>query len=196
MSFIILKDYLTDYKDKGEVTGKNLTLTWGEVTYLLDLNGYRHRFIDTFVPIGHISWPPRKKGFSGTEAKEKILLDHGKVIPYHFAYIKFYTTKEGYGPFALVAGKTNLGNPDFNFSLEITSTTKDGDLGRRFLLRTGGSWYCQGVLAVWKKGQKLKGRKDKDGIKVEEANPWSGPEVRRAEAVETKIRDLLELFSS
>lgn len=168
-------------------------LTWSDVIYLIGKKTtYHHAPISTLVPVvGEKVWPDQK------DAPSRIRAMYNGMVPYHFAYIKFYTTKEGYGPFALVAGKTNLGSPDFEFSFKITTSTPDGDQAKQFLIRTGGSWYCQGVLAVWEDGQKLEGQKDKEGIKVEEGDQrLSRPETRRAKAVETKIRDLLELFSS
>lgn len=182
-------------------------LTWSDVIYLIGKETtYHHAPISTLVPLvpaGANVWPAQK------DAPSRIRVMYNKMIPYHFAYIKFYTTKEGYGPFALVAGKTNLGAPDFYFDLSeieederpleeiLADTKRRANKAKQFLLKTHGDWYCQGVLAVWEDGQKLEGQEDEDGIKVEERDGrLSSPETRRAKDVEANIRSRLKLFSS
>lgn len=182
------------FDDYLELRKKEKRLTWGDVTYLLERDGYCHRFVYTFVPVGQSCWS--RKPNKGKSPQEKIFACHHDKIPGHFAYIKFYKTARGEGPFALVAGKTNLGNPDFDFRLHLVES--DGksleemskDWAKHFLLRTEGSWYCQGVLAVWKTDQKLWSRpEDIDQRK-------QGPQYERAKEVEGEVQKLLGLFSS
>lgn len=163
-------------------------LTLGEVVYLLDQEKkYYYKLIPTFVPFDANAWPYGK----GAAAQRCIRAIHEEKVPYHFTYIKFYKTKKGYGPFALVAGKTNLRNPDFDFSTDITSSTDRGDQARRFLSPSawaGYGWHCPCVLAVWSKAQDHK--EDMLPSRV-----WSDQD-RRARAVEKEIQKLLGLFSS
>lgn len=178
-------------------------LIWSDVIYLIDKKTtYHHAPISTLVPVGANVWPYRK----GADSKRRIRAMYNGMVPYHFAYIKFYTTKEGYGPFALVAGKTNLENPDFDFFTDIASTTKRGDKAKRFLKGwdpedpknpkdhrdSVGSWYCQMVLAVWDAAWNDEQEKDEF---MEYSPRWSKQD-QEARKVEGGIKNLLGLFSS
>lgn len=169
-----------------------------EVKCLVRKRGYHCEPIDTLVAEGKSTW--KESGYKQDVAQQKIYNKNKRKIPYHFAYIKFYTTKEGYGPFALVAGKTNLGGPDFYFDLSKTKKDerpleeiladkkKRKDKAKQFLLHTDGHWYTQEVLVVWQEGQALG--------KIETENQRFGPEARWAETVEADIGGFFDLFKS
>lgn len=202
-----LKDFLTRRKKK--------TLTVDDIKALVDFlnktledkEKYHADEIETLVR--NSGWSEKDcaytwdaSGLTAVEARKKIHKQYRKKIPYHFAYIKFYTIESAEGtqdPFALVAGKTNLGpkgeNPDFEFSLKIES--KKGDRAKRFLLdHDGHRWSCPMVLAIWRDGQKREGEKDTNDCPVEEQDRLNGPEAILAERVESDIGGLLGLFSS
>lgn len=203
---MIVREYLEQHKAEHK-------LTWGEVIYLIDQEKkYYYRPIPTFVPCKESAW----SNGEGAEIQRCIRAMYKEKVPYHFAYIKFYKTKEGYGPFALVAGKSNLGcerkpeNPDFDFDLSmkkddrpleeiLEDKNKRRDKAKQFLLHTESTWYCQDVLAIWTDGLLLTGQEDKDenGRKVEEEDSRHGSQARKAERdVEKPLQDLLGLFSS
>lgn len=174
------------------------TFTREEVESLLGERGYHCDPIDTLVKPGKSTW--KESGYKQAVAQQEIYNMNKRKIPYHFAYIKFYITKEGYGPFALVAGKTNLGGPDFYFDLSKTKKDerpleeiladkrKRGDKAKQFLLHTDGHWYTQEVLVVWQDGQALD--------KIETENQRFGRQARWAETVEADIGGLFGLFKS
>lgn len=187
---------LTEYLDNR----KNRTFTIGQIKYLLEKCGYRCKFIDTLLHDGQTKWPSRK----GADAKRDIHKKYKEEIPFQFAYIKFYEVHEEEEEekhlYALVAGKTNLGDPDFSFE---TIRDKDKDLNEAasdnakvFLGEKVYSWHCQKVLAVWKKGQRLEGQPDENGTNVEDEDKRHGPQARRAVAVERDIGGLLGLWGS
>lgn len=160
------------------------TFTWDQVIELLERYGYNHKTIHTLVDPGQCTW--LASGFKNENAaKNKIREMYEGEIPFHFAYIKFYE-RDGQR-FAIVAGKTNLDRPDFEFTKEITATTEEGDQAKRIL---SDPWYCQRVLAVWETGQELWRMPDDVDLRI------PGPQAKRALAVETKIKDLFGLLSS
>lgn len=186
---------LEEYLERRE----SRTFTCEEVVCLVRERGYHCKPINTLVAEGKSTW--KESGYKNEGAAQKEIRDTNKEeIPYHFAYVKFYTTKEGYGPFALVAGKTNLGGPDFYFDLSkikkderpleeiLADKRKRGDKAKQFLLHTDGYWYTQEVLVVWQDGQALE--------KIETENQRFGPEARWAETVEADIGGFFGLFKS
>lgn len=161
--------------------------TQGEVADILKKCGYCYKFMNTLVSPRECKWEYGK----GAASQKVIRKEYEGKIPYHFAYIKFY--EEDGEQFALVAGKTNFGTLDFDFSLKITSSTEKGDQARCFLrdkkrTKEGCTWYCQKVLAVWKEGQALE-RKDEESQRY-------GPQAIEAEEVERDIGGLFGLWGS
>lgn len=159
-----MKEYLKFRESK--------TFTLKQVETLLDKCGYRHKPMDTLVAEGKTTW--KESGYKSEEvAQAEICKTNKGEVPYHFAYIKFYNEK-GKGPYALVAGKTNLGAPDFSFVIKEVDV-KSGD-EKLFFAEMGKdkakaflgeekkerSWYCQMVLAVWPKDQKEFGEPDEE----------------------------------
>lgn len=177
------EEYLNHRKDR--------LFTPGEVVYLLEKCGYCYKFMDTLVAPGKCTW--KESGWSlQADAQAEIYRRNKEQVPYHFAYIKFYKRKADGGLFALVAGKTNLFNPDFGFEkIENDDRELDeaaADNAKVFLTRNDCFWYCQGVLAVWQKGQTL------DEIEAE--SRANGPQARKAKAVERDIGGLFGLWGS
>lgn len=185
---------LTEYLDNR----KNRTFTIGQAIYILEKYGFSCKLIDTLLQDKQTEWS------NGEEAKRRIHKKYKEEIPFQFAYIKFYEVyeekEEEKHLYALVAGKTNLGNPDFGFK---TIRDKDRDLNEAasdnakvFLGEKEYFWHCQKVLAVWKKGQRLEGQPDENGTNVEDENKLHGPQARRAMAIERDIGGLLGLWGS
>lgn len=159
------------------------TFTSGQVIELLEKCGYHYKIINTLVAPGQHTWA---EGIGQATAIARIRETYEGVIPFYFAYIKFY--EQGGRRFALVAGKTNLFDPDFYFGKKCA--TKRGDEAKKVLNEHGWDWYCQQVLAVWEPGQELwEGPEDI-------ANRKHGPQAKRALNVEAKVRELFGLFSS
>lgn len=183
------------------------TFTWEQVVELLDRYGYRHKTIHTLVDPGQDTW--LASDFKSQEgALKKIREMYEGEIPFYFTYIKFYKSADGSGPFALVAGKSNLGdethpeNPDFEFEIHSCKKSSSGDCqgcqrkrkdkAKRWLGCPDhpGEWYAPRVLAVWETGQELWRNPGDVNLRVQ------SPQARHALAVEEKIRDLFGLFKS
>lgn len=159
-----------------------------DIREILDQLGYHFEWLDTQVTTGH-TW--KESGLTKSAAQEKIReTTEALKIPYQFTYIKFYKTKGGHGPFALVAGKTNLGNPDFDFNIwerkgEPVAIEEMGkNKARAWLCCNECDWYCRRVLVVWDEKQAR-----------EESHRWS-PQANWALTVEADICGLFGLFSS
>lgn len=170
------------------MAGEDFTYTPDDILAFFDKEpGYHCKFIYTMVAPGKRTW--KASGWkTESAAKTMIYAMYHKKIPHHFAYIKFYKKDKDQGPFALVAGKTNLGNPDFDFSIDGTSKTKRGDKARRHLKNHTYDWEPLEVLVVWKDGQAM-GRKDGENQR------W-GKQSRLALEVESEIKRHFGLFSS
>lgn len=174
---------------------ESMTFTRRQVEYLLRKCGYRYKLIDTLVKPGKSTW--KESGYESEEAAQKEIRDtnEGK-IPYHFAYIKFYKVKNRKGPYALVAGKTNLGAPDFYFVLKgksvrgkekkLVIAEMGKDKAKAFLEEEheGRKWYSHRVLVVWSKDQE-----ELEKCDVEK-------EINLALSVEADIGGLFGLFYS
>lgn len=150
--------------------------------------GYKTMPLETGIDEDHLSWERGK----GEQCKRTIRNNYGDRVPFHFVYIKFYVgiDKKQY---ALVAGKTNLKNPDFDFrpmgSMDADGTGKDVDYIRAnkakvWLKEMGLMWYTPKVLAVWKDSQS------------KEESPRFSREENFALSIEADIGGLLGLFSS
>lgn len=144
------------------------TFTRRQVECLLRKCGYRCEWIDTLVDPDKSTWVESSCGGQKAAQSEICKRNKGK-IPYHFAYIKFYRIENGKGPYALVAGKTNLGDPDFGFEviegtdekLIIAEMGKDKAKGFVGEKDKGRKWYTHRVLVVWHKDQELPEESDK-----------------------------------
>lgn len=170
---------------------RNKELTLQEVKKRVKECGYRPEWFDTRIPSDSDHWE------NARDAIEEIALDAKNLkIPYHFAYIKFYE-KDG-TQYALVAGKTNLEDPDFHFiskNEEIEGEREEiAQMGKNkakvWLKKHGYKWHCQHVLIVWQEGQSL------EPLEKEGEDKGHSPEARWAKTVESDIGGLLGLFFS
>lgn len=147
-----------------------------EVSKLLNKLGYRNCVVETGIMEGvekrpgngrfkAFCWENQKQGME--ELKKKL-----EVVPEHFAYIKFYSegsnAKNDKEIWALVAGKSNIHNPDLCFEVfateeinkqkisemqspEVRHRKLPGDLAKIWLYKHEKSkWFTEKILVFWK----------------------------------------------
>lgn len=146
---------------------KSMTFTRRQVECLLRKCGYQCKWTNTLVDPDKSTWVESSCG-SQTAAQNQIRKRNKGKIPYHFAYIKFYRLENGKGPYALVAGKTNLGDHDFDFEViegtdeKLIIAEMGKDKAKAFVgeKAKGRKWHTHRVLVVWHKDQKMSEESD------------------------------------
>ena len=157
---------------------KEMKFSLEEVSNLLNKLGYRNCVVETGIMEGvekrrgngcfkAFCWKNQKEGKE--ELKKKLELEG---VPEHFAYIKFYSegsnAKNDKEIWSLVAGKSNINNPDLCFEVFATEEINKhkinemqsskvrhrklpGDLSKIWLYKHKESkWFTEKILVFWK----------------------------------------------